>query len=130
MVLDSPTPPELAAPSDEQIFYLRLLARYLCSRKNIKTLTLADAAAIMGDQKQKENKTQAFLNRYTRGPLALTDYRAFWRGILKLHLEHARHGVELFDDPVVRTARRRGYPRSKSSLRRTGPLFRLRGCNA
>lgn len=96
--------PALHAPSDDQLFYLRMLARYLCSRKGVKTLTLADSAGIAGDQKQKENKTQAFLNRYARGASALADYRAFWKGILKLHQEHRKSGVELFDDPVIHPA--------------------------
>ena len=98
------SPPELIAPSDEQIFYLRILARYLCSRKGIKTLSLADSAGIQGDQKQRENKTQAFLNRFTRGPLAVADYRAFWRGVLKLHREQEKQGIELFADPIMRQA--------------------------
>ncbi len=96
--------PALSAPSDDQLFYLRMLARYLCSRKGIKTLTLADSAGIAGDQKQKENKTQAFLNRYTRGASALADYRAFWKGVLKLYQEHKKSGIELFDEPVIHQA--------------------------
>ncbi len=94
----------LIAPTDDQIFYLRLLARYLCTRKGIKTLTLADSAEIKGDQKQRENKTQAFLNRYTRGAQALVDYQAFWKGILKLYIERKHQGVELFDDPIMSQA--------------------------
>ena len=97
-------------PTDDQIFYLRLLARHLCSRKGIKTLTLADSAGIAGDQKQKENKTQAFLNRFTRGTVAHADYRSFWTGVLKLHLEHERQGVRLFDDPIVAQAFVLVYP--------------------
>jgi hypothetical protein len=102
--LVSSSPPELIDPAEDQIFYLRFLARYLCSRKGIKTLTLADSAEIKGDQKQKENKTQAFLNRYTRGPQALADYRAFWKGVLKLYVEHRKLGIELFNDPIARQA--------------------------
>ncbi len=45
-------PPALSAPSEDQLFYLRMLARHLCTRKGIKTLTLADSAGIAGDQKQ------------------------------------------------------------------------------
>jgi len=97
-------PPALNAPNEDQIFYLRMLARHLCSRKGIKTLTLADSAGIAGNQKQRENKTQAFLNRYSRGASAVADYRAFWKGILKLHQEYKTSGVELFDDPVMRQA--------------------------
>ena len=97
-------PPEPVAPSEDQIFYLRMLARYLCSRKGIKTLTLADSAGIKGEPKQRENKTQAFLNRYSRGALAPADYRAFWKGILNLHLEHEKRGIELFSDPIMRQA--------------------------
>ncbi len=98
------SPPEPVAPSEDQIFYLRMLARYLCSRKGIKTLTLADSAGIKGEPKQRENKTQAFLNRYSRGALAPADYRAFWKGILNLHLEHEKRGIELFSDPIMRQA--------------------------
>jgi hypothetical protein len=109
------SPPELIDPSEDQIFYLRLLARYLCSRKGIKTLTLADSAEIQGDQKQKENKTQAFINRYTRGAQVLADYRAFWRGVLKLYHEHKRHNLELFNDPVMRQAFALVFPHLGSS---------------
>ncbi len=112
--LDSFAPSELIAPTEDQIFYLRMLARYLCSRKGIKTLTLADSAGIQGDQKQKENKTQAFLNRYTRGALAPADYRAFWKGILKLHVEHEKQGLELFGDPIMRQAFALVYPHLNS----------------
>lgn len=97
-------PPALSAPSEDQLFYLRMLARHLCTRKGIKTLTLADSAGIAGDQKQKENKTQAFLNRYSRGAAAIADYRAFWKGVLGLYQEYKKNGVELFDDPVMRLA--------------------------
>ncbi len=102
--MSPPSPPELIAPTEDQIFYLRVLARYLCSRRGIKTLTLADSAGITGDQKQKENKTQAFLNRFTRGPSALADYRGFWRGSLKLHADHQKQGIELFNEPIIRQA--------------------------
>ncbi len=97
-------PPALNAPTEDQLFYLRVLARHLCTRKGIKTLTLADSAGITGNQKQKENKTQAFLNRYSRGASAIADYRAFWKGILALYQEFKTNGVELFDDPVMRQA--------------------------
>jgi hypothetical protein len=108
-------PPELTDPTEDQIFYLRLLARYLCSRKRIKTLTLADSAGIKGSQKQRENKTQAFISRYTRGPLALVDYRAFWNGILQLHVEHKDAGIELFNDPVMRQAFALVFPHLNSN---------------
>ena len=91
-------------PTEDQLFYLRMLARHLCTRKGIKTLTLADSAGIAGDQKQKENKTQAFLNRFSRGASAITDYRAYWQGVLKLYQDHKKNGAELFDDPVMRQA--------------------------
>ena len=97
-------PLALSVPNDDQFFYLRMLVRHLCTRKGIKTLTLADSAGIAGNQKQKENKTQAFLNRYSRGASAIADYRAFWNGVLSLHQEYKRNGVELFDDPVMRQA--------------------------
>ncbi len=100
----APAPAALNAPTEDQLFYLRVLARHLCSRKAIKTLTLADSAGIAGNQKQKENKTQAFLNRYSRGASAIADYRAFWMGVLKLYREYKKNGVELFDDPVMRQA--------------------------
>lgn len=97
-------PLPMSVPNDDQFFYLRMLVRHLCTRKGIKTLTLADSAGIAGNQKQKENKTQAFLNRYSRGASAIADYRAFWNGVLSLHQEYKRNGVELFDDPVMRQA--------------------------
>jgi hypothetical protein len=97
-------PLALSVPNDDQFFYLRMLVRHLCTRKGIKTLTLADSAGIAGNQKQKENKTQAFLNRYSRGASAIADYQAFWNGVLSLHQEYKRNGVELFDDPVMRQA--------------------------
>ena len=53
-----PVPLVPGTPTEDQLFYLRMLARHLCSRKGIKTLTLADSAGIAGDQKQKENKTR------------------------------------------------------------------------
>ncbi len=99
-----PPPAAPAAPTEDQLFYLRMLARHLCTRKGIKTLTLADSTGIAGDQKQKENKTQAFLNRYSRGASAIADFRAYWMGVLKLYQEHKKDGVELFDDPVMRQA--------------------------
>ncbi len=96
--------PVPSSATEDQLFYLRILARHLCTRKGIKTLTLADSAGIAGSQKQKENKTQAFLNRYSRGAAAVADYRAYWAGVLKLYREHKKTGVELFDDPVMRQA--------------------------
>ena len=99
-----PAPLVPGTPTEDQLFYLRMLARHLCTRKGIKTLTLADSAGIAGDQKQKENKTQAFLNRFSRGPSAITDYRAYWQGVLKLYQDHKKNGAELFDDPVMRQA--------------------------
>jgi hypothetical protein len=98
------------APSDDQIFYLRVLARYLCNRKGIKTLTLADSAEIKGSQKQKENKAQAFLNRYTRGAQSGVDYQIFWRGILRLYLENKERNIELFQDPIMREAFQLVFP--------------------
>ena len=105
--IPAPAAQPVAAPSsasEDQLFYLRILARHLCTRKGIKTLTLADCAGIVGGQKQKENKTQAFLNRYSRGAAALADYRSYWSGVLKLYQEHMKNGVDLFDDPVMRQA--------------------------
>jgi hypothetical protein len=106
-------PLEPAEPTEERMFYLRQLARYLCSRKGIKTLALADSAGIAGSQKQKENKTQAFLNRYNRGGIAPADYRAFWNGVLKIHHEYERRGIELFSDPAAREAFALVYPQSR-----------------
>lgn len=103
-VSEVPAPAAPAAPTEDQLFYLRMLARHLCSRKGIKTLTLADSAGITGDYKQKENKTQAFLNRFSRGASAIADFRAYWKGVLSLHGEYKEKGVELFDDPVMRQA--------------------------
>ena len=57
-----------------------------------------------GDQKQKENKTQAFLNRYSRGarpsPITVPIGPAFssFTGSIK------KNGAELFDDPIMRQA--------------------------
>ncbi len=57
-----------------------------------------------GTQKQKENKAQAFLNRFSRGASAIADYRAYWKGVLSLYQEYKKNGTELFDDPVMRQA--------------------------
>jgi hypothetical protein len=113
----SPPPAPLVpgTPTDDQLFYLRMLARHLCTRKGIKTLTLADSAGIAGDQKQKENKTQAFLNRFSRGASAIADYRAYWQGVLKLYQDHKKNGAELFDDPVMRQAFTLVFPQLTAS---------------
>ncbi len=113
----SPPPAPLVpgTPTDDQLFYLRMLARHLCTRKGIKTLTLADCAGIAGDQKQKENKTQAFLNRFSRGASAIADYRAYWKGVLKLYQDHKNNGAELFDDPVMRQAFALVFPQLTAS---------------
>ncbi len=104
----------MPAPTEDQLFYLRMLARHLCTRKGIKTLTLAASAGVAGDQKQRENKTQAFLNRYSRGAAAVADYRAYWQGILSLYHEYRQNGVDLFDDPIMRQAFALVFPQANS----------------
>src|SRR5262249_45464538 len=43
------------------------------------------------------------------------DYRAFRKGVTKLHEEHARRGIDLFDDPIMSEAFAVVYPREISA---------------